>query len=92
MPTQDAYRLLALLLGVIGLILWSLYARKSKRWGYAAPVLLWLGNCTAFWIWTTFIRPPGMMLEQANAWSAIVQLQALITLALAGLLLWLDDR
>ena len=87
----DAYRYTALLLGVICLLVWVGYAKRSRRWGYVVPVLLWLANVVAFWFWNMFLRSPDQFLA-ANAWSAVVQLQALFTLFLGGVSLLLDLR
>ena len=77
----DALRLAAIVIGLIALAFWLLWAWRSPSWLYAAPVILWLANGLAFLIARGLgYRDAGML----NAWSLAIYLQAAITLAGAG--------
>jgi len=83
----DAYRYTALLLGVVGITSWTIWAIRSQRPGYAFTPITWLLNITAFMAWTLFIREPGTQLQQANTWSIIIHLHGLILCAGGALIL-----
>jgi hypothetical protein len=77
-----------LLFSSVALIVWLLWALRSRRWLYAVAPLAWLLNVTTFYVFRLATVTPDPLFF--NMWSLIIILQGVFTLLGVGLtlLLW----
>jgi hypothetical protein len=85
-PTAPELRLFTLAVALFALIVWYLWARREDHIGYVVPILLWLLNLTGYQI--VRMIDFGIAADTISYWGIGLMLQATLTLAGIGFILW----
>ena len=84
-PQNIVLRLVILALSFVGFATWYVWGHRTKHLPEASLVFLWLLNVAAFHIYRLFFYQPNLIF--LNNWSLGIHLQAVLSLAVVGVML-----
>ncbi len=94
MTTPDMFRMVAMLISLIGIAIWLVWARRFEdRWRYAVAPITWLAHIMIYYgaYFISMYLGTYETLFFTN-WSLVVRMQSILTISGAGLLLIEQDK